>query len=376
MVGVILHGRNQAETSSPEQVSLQEIPRIDNLTALDPRLLRAVQTAVATIERDRTDGEGFGRLGQLYHSHKYFNLARRCYESAHGLTPGKADWPYYLGALATGRGLTEAATDFLRQALRLEPDYLPTYLRLGNILLADGRLEDAEAMYTELIARAPNGPWGYLGRAKVERRRGRLQDAADLLEQSLARAPEDREGAYLLAMTYRELGRTAAALPHLNDIERKARSWPPDPLMDIIRHGRKDLQSLIKTANRLLDEGQADAAAKLYRSVLADDAGHFDALYNLGVISGRQGHFAEAQQSLEEAIRSRPDDADAHFALAIAYASGQQFEKADAMIETVLRLDPEHEGARQAVAARIPEPQSSARERSSSSGSLSPSVIR
>ena len=349
LVVVLLNTRGRGKASPSEDPPSHEIPRIEGLSALDPRLAKAVRKATSEIERDRDEGDAFGRLGRVYHTHKYFGLARRCYETARRLAPAKADWPYYLGSLATGRGQTEVATDSFHQALRLEPDYLPTYLRLGNVLLADGRLEEAEEMYRELVVRSPEGPWGYLGHAKVARRRGRLQEAADLLQESLSRAPEDREGAYLLAMTYRDLGRLSAALPHLEGIEGKTRSWPADPLMDVIRGGRQDLQGLIQTANRLLDEGQANAAANLYRAVLADDAGHFDALYNLGVIYGRQGRFAEAKQSLEEALRGRPGDADAHFALAMAYASLRQFRNADNEMATVLRLDPEHEGARQAL---------------------------
>ena len=104
LVAVMLHRRSRGETSYAAARSSNEIPRIEDLAALDPRLARAVQVAVTAIERNRTDGEGFGRLGQLYHSHKYFNLARRCYEIAHSLAPRKADWTWYLGALATRRG--------------------------------------------------------------------------------------------------------------------------------------------------------------------------------------------------------------------------------------------------------------------------------
>jgi Tfp pilus assembly protein PilF len=62
----------------------------------------------------------------------------------------------------------------------------------------------------------------------------------------------------------------------------------------------------------------------------------------------------EAQASFEAAIRSRPDHAEAHFALAVTYASQQQLEKAAAEIETVLRLDPQHAGAQAVLAGRTP----------------------
>ena len=111
--------------------------------------------------------------------------------------------------LASGRGQTSEGIESLRRALALAPDYPATYLRLGNLLLGDGQLDDAEKMYAALIVQAPDDSWGYLGRGKVARRRGRLSEAAEL-RAGRRSGPDDREGSYLLAMTDRELGRTTA----------------------------------------------------------------------------------------------------------------------------------------------------------------------
>ncbi|HVR29980.1 MAG TPA: tetratricopeptide repeat protein [Thermoanaerobaculia bacterium] len=339
---------------APPGAPSPEVPLIDDLGALDRSFQAAVDGRVAAVRRDPTSGEAYGELGRLYHAHGYFALAGRSYEIAHGLAPQAAAWPYYLGVLASGRGQTGEAIESLRRALSLDPGYLATYLRLGNLLLADGQLAAAEEMYAELVDRAPDDPWGYLGRGKVARRRGRLPDAAALFEQAVGRAPEDREGTYLLAMTYRELGRRETALRQLDRLDSRSRAWPPDPLMELIRTGRHDLQSLVQVANRLLAEGNAEGAETLYRAVLDSEPGHFDALYNLGIVYGRQGRFTEAEASLEAAIRSRPDRTEPHFALAATYASQQQFEKADAELAAVLRLDPEHAGARSLLAGRRP----------------------
>jgi tetratricopeptide (TPR) repeat protein len=209
-------------------------------------------------------------------------------------------------------------------------------------------------MYATLIVQAPNDSWGYLGRGKVARRRGRLEEAAELLEQAVARAPDDREGSYLLAMTDRELGRDDTARRHLERLDRKSRAWPPDPLMELIRTGRQDLQSLVQMANRMLAQGDAEGAEALYRTVLDSEPTHFDALFNLGIVQRQEGRLAEAEASFQAAIRSRPDDAETHFALAVTYASRQQLEKAADEIATVLRLDPQHAGARAVLAGRTP----------------------
>jgi tetratricopeptide (TPR) repeat protein len=354
LVAVILFAvrpRSSSGVAAPAAPPL-EVPVIGELGTLDRAFAAAVEEEVAAVRRDRGNGEAYGRLGRLYHAHGYLVLARRCYEIARRLSPQTAAWPYYLGVLATGRGQTGEAIESLRQALSLDPDYLATYFRLGNLLLADGQLDAAEEMYATLVLRAGEESWGYLGRGKVARRRGRLSEAAELLEQAVARAADDREGAYLLAMTYRELGKQDVARRQLDRLDRKARAWPPDPLVEVIPAGRRDLQPLIQMASRLLADGNAEDAAKLYRAVLDSDPAHFDALYNLGVVYSRQGRWAEAKSSFEAAIRSRPDHADVHFALAVTYASLEQREKAEAEVATVLRLDPEHAGARSLFAGR------------------------
>ena len=72
------------------------------------------------------------------------------------------------------------------------------------------------------------------------------------------------------------------------------------------------------------------------------------------MVHRQTGRLAEAEASFQAAIRSRPDDAEAHFALAVTYASRQQLEKAADEIATVLRLDPQHAGARAVLAGRTP----------------------
>jgi tetratricopeptide (TPR) repeat protein len=341
--------RELATAASP---SSPEVPEIENLDTVDRALAAAVAEKIAAVRAHPTNGEAYGELGRLYHAHSYFELARRSYEIAERLDPKTAAWPYYLGVLASGRGRTADAVAALDRARSLDPGYLPTYLRLGNLLLADGQLDAAEERYATLVERAPDAPWGYLGRGKVARRQGRLAEAAAQLEQAVLRAPDDREGSYLLAMTYRELGRQEMAVRQLDRLETKSRAWPPDPLMEVIRTGRHDLESLLALANRVLAEGNAEGAAALYRAVLDSDPDHFDALYNLGVVYRQLGRLDDAEASLEAAARSGPERAEPHFALAVIHASRRQFERADAELRTVLRLDPEHAEARALLAGR------------------------
>ena len=79
------------------------------LDALDPAVAAAIRDAVAAVEREPSSGARWGELGIVYHAHRYFALADRCYARAAALDPRAPDWPHLRGVLAEERGDVEAA---------------------------------------------------------------------------------------------------------------------------------------------------------------------------------------------------------------------------------------------------------------------------
>ncbi|MFH0954384.1 MAG: tetratricopeptide repeat protein [Verrucomicrobiota bacterium] len=69
------------------------------------------------------------------------------------------------------------------------------------------------------------------------------------------------------------------------------------------------------------------------------------ALINIAVIYGEHGRLAEAESALREAIRRRPDKADAHWNLAVALQQQGKEEEATTELARTLELDPRHEPA-------------------------------
>ena len=68
-------------------------------------------------------------------------------------------------------------------------------------------------------------------------------------------------------------------------------------------------------------------------------AGRADALYNLGLIYGKLGRYRDSIAPLKEAIRKRPDYAQAHCILGIAYQQLGKSQKATAEYKEALRLN-------------------------------------
>ena len=337
----------EASDQAPPSSALDELPRIPNLSDLDPGFATAVRDAVAAVERDPSSGAAVGALGRLYQAHRYVDQARRCYERAAQLDPGVAEWPYYLGFLAAGRGAHNQAAHRFERALELRPSYWAARVRLGNALLAASDLDGAERAFRAARSAAPGAPWGELGLGKTARRRGRFEAAAEHLRSSLAVDPQHRETRYLLAMTERQLGNGARAEELLRGLAEAEVSSLPDPMMQSVLALVRDTQTMIRNANQRLAEGDYRTAERLYREVLRLDPESYDAYLNLGVLYGLADRNVEAAAALERAIEIDSERADAFALLTIAYIKTGRAEEGLQQLEKALEIDPDHPRARE-----------------------------
>jgi tetratricopeptide (TPR) repeat protein len=325
------------------------IPTLETRAGVDPLVVASIDEAVAAIERRPEEATLWGELGRLYQATEYHSLARRAYAAAAELAPSDPAWPYYLGVDAARRGEHEEAVRRFRRTLELAPGYSTALLRLGEVLLATDELAAAEEAFAEHVAREPDAPWGHLGLGRVARRQGRLGEASRHLERALERLPGERKATYLLAMTYRELGRTTEAESLLAGLSSGEQS-PTDPLLAEVARRAPGQQALVRRANDRLAAGDLDGAATLYRQVLEVDSEHYTALVNLGNLYGRQGQSEEALALLRRAVEIDPDNPHGRYGLALALLSRGRTGAARRELETVLRLDPSHPHAAQLLA--------------------------
>lgn len=354
-IGVVFYASNRRTDSSDDTVSSATTEpvavELEDVGSLDPRFAEAVREGVARVERAPTDGTAQGHLGRLYHAHKYFDQARRCYESAAQLDPAAANWPYYLAVLALERGDLESAIVRLREALDRKRGYYPALIRLGQALLRTRRAQEARTTFEEAIRLEPQRAPGHLGLGKVELAEGRWQEAVTALERARELDPKSYESGYQLAQAYRRLQRSDDATRLLAEIEPLSKkSTLDDELLDEVWKERRDLQSLIQIANSQLAQGDVGAAEATYQKILSYDEDHFDALFNLGVVRGRQRRFAEARSFLEHAVSADPQNAQAHVVLAQALLSLGDFEAGKTELEEALRLHPGHPKASEILA--------------------------
>lgn len=313
-----------------------------------PHARRVVEGAFDAAGAAPDSPSAVARLGMVLHAYDKFEGAATCYERALELQPGRFEWIYYLGSARASAGRHEAARDALREAVQLDPAYVPARLELADVLLATGEVEQSRALYEALTR---ENPWLVQAAYGLGRSLSELQQHAAAVEQ-LARAIELAPGYgsahYALGLAYRELGDEAAALRHVAESERAAGSAPPldDPLMLEVHAIRTDPRSLEVRASRLQREGRLPEAIELYQRALAVDPDLEQAHVNLISLYTQTGRPEQAEQHYRRATSLNPNIADAHYNYAALQFQAGRHGASEAALRRALEINPAHYDAR------------------------------
>jgi tetratricopeptide (TPR) repeat protein len=100
----------------------------------------------------------------------------------------------------------EAAAAY-RRSLELEPDNPDAQRGLANALLADDQLDEAQKVFTALVAADPSDAQSQIHIAEIERRQGHYEDALATLEKAKAHAQDSLELDFNEAQIYDALGK-------------------------------------------------------------------------------------------------------------------------------------------------------------------------
>jgi tetratricopeptide (TPR) repeat protein len=204
--------------------------------------------------------------------------------------------------------------------------------RLGNAVVAQqaGRIQEAEAVYREVLKERPNDPdvLHLLGLAAYQS--GRHAEAIELIRGALGihgRYPLFHSN---LAAVYLTVGRLVEAALHA----REAIRLKPN-LVDAYQN----------LGHALRRQAQFDEAAAAYQEALRLDPRHVETRCHLGGIYQRRGKAAEAVAILREAVRLAPNNAQARSSLGEALTVAGSPEEALGHLEEAVRLKPSYHEA-------------------------------
>src|SRR5260370_5550150 len=149
------------------------LPGLPQLTIANfrPQIRDQVQQAYREVEAKPRDADDNGRMGMLLHAFEQYESAAIWYRRARILDPNRFQWAYYLGLTQVINGKSEDAAATLSDAIRLDPAYLPARLKLAEVLLTLGRLDESERISQSIAKDTPQGAPAYywLGRVAIAR---------------------------------------------------------------------------------------------------------------------------------------------------------------------------------------------------------------
>lgn len=108
------------------------------------------------IELNPRSPDGWINLGALARAAGDDSEAERCYRCALEVDPACARAYNNLGSLAQSQFRSLEAIELFRRALDLQPNYSLAQTNLGDACLAVGRLDEARAIYADLVQRSAN----------------------------------------------------------------------------------------------------------------------------------------------------------------------------------------------------------------------------
>jgi tetratricopeptide (TPR) repeat protein len=322
--------------------SLPEPPVLD-LAQEDRAVVAAVESARGKVRRAPRDAQAWGMLGMVLYANDYVAESADCFLQAGCLDAREPRWPYYRAvALATTE--PDAALAELRRAVDLwgDTEVMPR-LRLADLLLEQGRMEEAQEQFRHVLRQAPNNSLAHLGLARLAAQSNDADVSLKHLENCLEDCATEKPARTLRAELYHRKGDGVAA-----ERERGRAAQLPEPgsaidpvieEMVALAVGRR---AVIAQSNRLLALGRAREASVLLLEAVREYPDSERVWQSLGKAYLEQKAPAEAERAFRKALLCRPDLVDASFSLGVALLEQGQTVEAGQCFRRTVELRPEY----------------------------------
>jgi protein O-GlcNAc transferase len=240
---------------------------------------------------------------------------------------------------------------------------------LGTVYLERGRLADALAQFTAAAELDRSLSQAHVLRGLAYERANRLTDAAGAYRAALQANPADATSAYLVLRsepsTPEALNALRAAVAAtlrvavMRRIDSAAAPFGDFPVADLLDDASVAAPvfapSAYAAAFALIDQGKYDEALTSLKASVAADPLVVDRGLQLpetrrGIAALREKNVRLAIVALDAALGRRPDSAEVHRMLGMAFAAGKQYDKSLSNLQQASRLNPRDERSRIAIA--------------------------
>ena len=228
--------------------------------------------------------------------------AERVYRQILTMDPLHADSLHLLGMIAFQAGDLETAVELIRRAIAINGQGASYYANLGNVLQAQGKLDEAEVQCGLALALKPDLTEVHINLGNILQARGELDGSVACYERALALNPNSAEAHNNLgnARQKQELMDAAVAC------YRVALALRPNYA-----------ECYNNLGNALQAEGRLHDAQACYEQALAIEPNYAMARYSMGYLLSELGHPDEALIQYRKALELQPDYAQAGFSEAL-----------------------------------------------------------
>jgi tetratricopeptide (TPR) repeat protein/capsular polysaccharide biosynthesis protein len=213
-----------------------------------------------------------------------------------------------------------------QQILEQQPESATAYLRVGELLEAQGQVAKAIHAYTRAIALQPDLAEAHAYLADLYSQTDRLPEAIENYQQALMHRPG-------WAALHFNLGNALFKQQELTFAVANYRQ--------AIAHAPNYAKAFYNLAVVLDQQGMLREAVQVYKQVIAFQPNDLNAQSNLGCLLVKQGKFPEALQVLRHALSLEANRADLHNNLGQALLGMQQTGAAIASFSRAVQLQPD-----------------------------------
>ena len=340
-VGAIMMKGGRRDRHEPP---LPAPPTVDVARLSDPdaAVVRAVQIAREAVVRSPQSAAAWGKLGMMLLAHGApLTDSAACFAETERLQPHEARWAY-LQAHSLLESDPERAIEKLARATQLcndRPD-LPR-LKLAEMLLARGRLDDAGAHFSRSLRASPGNPRAMLGLGRLAYLRGDLAAAREQLVPAATDSRTHKAASALLAEIEHRAGNRERSERLLRETNQASDDPPwPDPYMLEVERMEVGRKRNLTIASALMRANRVKEAIAILGETLQQYPASERVLLLLGLAYNMDQNWSEGEKVLTQAISVAPEMPRAYYNLGLNLAAQNRYAEAIKSFETASRLMP------------------------------------
>jgi tetratricopeptide (TPR) repeat protein len=301
--------KQQPDPSTTEKTTRLAVPEIDT-SQMQPRVASRIREAQQAVARKPDSADAWGRLGMVCHVHREHEPATVCYREASRLATNDFRWVYFLARLLEIEGhASNEVIALYEKAVGLNPSYAPTYARLGDALVREGRLEEGILVLEKAVGLDPKLSKAQRSFGQVLLMLGEDDRALNHLETASKLQPNDAAVWAALAQGYARNGADLRAA----DAAKKAAARKTihalvDPAMQEVSNEGISSTICARRAREYVSRGDFAHALEQFLIVVEVDPDNAQLQLKVASVARRAGRPRFALKHLARAIELAPSE--------------------------------------------------------------------